>query len=272
MKTRLRTTIRDFLHIPAVQKSIEAIPVVRRIYPPAQRTHPIDGIYGINTSVCVSLEEIHPDPHLRSMISAYTGSQPGIVRRALSALGDIKDYALVDLGCGKGRATAVATEFPFREVIGVELSAELAATARANAAIVARRFPDRPQVTIVEANVVDFPLPPGKLVFFNYHSFGQQLIAQIIGRFEAALASGELPHMFFVYLNPVHPQGFDASAAFTRFYVERIPYDKSEIGFGPDRDDIVAIWQSIQGSSHGPHQGADRQLSVINPFRAGLAE
>ncbi len=141
------------------------------------------------------------------MISAYTGSQPGIVRRALSALGDIKDYALVDLGCGKGRATAVATEFPFREVIGVELSAELAATARANAAIVARRFPDRPQVTIVEANVVDFPLPPGKLVFFNYHSFGQQLIAQIIGLSKLCWPRRVAAYVLCVF-KPRPPSGF----------------------------------------------------------------
>jgi len=80
------------------------------------------------------------------------------VRRGLSALGDIRDYAFIDLGCGKGRVTTVASEFPFREVIGVELSTALAATARANAATVARRFPDRPQVTIAAANVVNFPL------------------------------------------------------------------------------------------------------------------
>jgi hypothetical protein len=156
-------------------------------------------------------------------------------------------------------------------VIGVELSAALAATARANAATIARQFPDRPQVTIAEANVVDFPLPAGKLVFFNYHAFGAELIAKIVTKCEAALTSGELPHMFFVYYNPVHSEAFDASPAFARFYVEQVPYDHSEIGFGPDRDDLVAIWQSVQGSTPTPHQGADREIIVTGPSRAGLA-
>jgi SAM-dependent methyltransferase len=272
VKSRLRKTVRDTLYIPTVKKSIEIIPVIRKIYPPAQRTHPIDRVYGTDTSGFLSVEDIHPDPSLRSLIIPYTGSQPTIVRRGLSVLGDIKDYALVDLGCGKGRVTTVGSEFPFRELIGVELSDALVATARANAAIVAGRFPDRPKVTIVEGNVVDFELPPGKVVFFNYHAFGPELIAQILGRFEAALALRELPHMFFVYYNPVHAEAFDASPAFTRFYVDQIPYDKSEIGFGPDRDDVVAIWQSVQGAVPTPHKGTDRKIILTKPSRAGLAE
>jgi SAM-dependent methyltransferase len=263
--------VRNLLYISAVKKSLETIPVIQKLYAPAQRTHPIDRIYGIDTSGVVPVEKLHPDPSLQSLIIAYAGSQPSILRRGLSALGDIRDYAFIDLGCGKGRVTTVASEFPFREVIGVELSPALAATARANAATVARRFPDRPQVTITAANVVNFPLPAGKLVCFNYHAFGPELVAQIVARFEAALASGELPHMFFVYYNPVHPESFDASAAFARFYVEQIPYDHSEIGFGPDRDDVVAIWQSVHGSIPTPPQGTDRKIILIGPSRAGLA-
>jgi hypothetical protein len=53
--------------------------------------------------------------------------------------------------------------------------------------------------------------------------------------------------------------------------VEQIPYDHSEIGFGPDRDDVVAIWQSVHGSAPTPHQGTDRKIIVTGPSRAGLA-
>jgi SAM-dependent methyltransferase len=271
VRSRLRKTIRALFYISAVKKSLETIPVIRNVYAPAQRTHPIDRIYGIDTSGVVQVENIHPDKSLQSLIFAYVGSQPSLVRRAVSALGDIRDYVFVDLGCGKGRATTVASEFPFRAVIGVELSGALAATARANAAIIAHQFPDRPQVTIAQANVVDFPLPAGKLVFFNYHAFGAELIAKIVARCEAALASGELPHMFFVYYNPVHAEAFDASPALARFYVEQMPHDKSEIGFGAGQSDVVAIWQSVRGSVPTPHKGADRKIIRIHAIGAGLA-
>ncbi len=195
---------------------------------------PIDKIYGIDTSGVVQAENIHPDPSLQAQIIAYVGSQPSVVRRAISALGDIRDYVFVDLGCGKGRVTVVASEFPFRAVSGVELSAALAATARLNAAAIARQFPERPKVTIAEANVVHFPLPAAKTVLFNYHAFGAELMAKIVARCEAALASGELPHMFFIiYYNPIHAEG---------------------------------------GSVPTPHKGTDRSIIRLHAMGAGLAD
>jgi SAM-dependent methyltransferase len=271
LRSRLRKTVRGVFYISAVKKRLETVPVIRNVYAPAQRTHPIDRIYGIDTSGVVQVENLHPDRRLHPLIYHYVGSQPSIVRRAISALGDIRDYVFVDLGCGKGRVTAVASEFPFRAVIGVELSALLAATARSNAAIIAHQFPDRPKINIAQANVIDFPLPVARVVFFNYNAFGAKLVADIVAKCEAALASGELPHMFFVYYNPVHPEAFDASPAFQRFYVEQIPYDHSEIGFGSEGRDIVAIWQSVHGSIPTPHKRTDRKIVRIHTILAGLA-
>ncbi len=67
---------------------------------------------------------------MRNNINLYIGSQPSIMRRALSALGPVERYDFLDLGCGKGRALIVAAEFPFRAITGVELSPALAAIAR----------------------------------------------------------------------------------------------------------------------------------------------
>jgi SAM-dependent methyltransferase len=271
LRSRLKKSIRPVFYLPAVKKLLETVPGIRSVYAPAHRTHPIDRIYGIETSGVVEVENIHTDRILQSQIIAYVGSQPSIVRRAISALGDIRDYVFVDLGCGKGRATAVASEFPFRAVAGVELSAALVATARANAAAIARQFPDRPKVTIAEANVIDYPFPAARLVLFNYHAFGLELIAKVVAKCEAALVSGQVAHMFFVYYNPLLCEAFDASPEFERFYAEEIPYDASEIGFGPDRSDTVAIWQSVHGSLPTPHTGADREITRIHPMKAGLA-
>jgi hypothetical protein len=156
-------------------------------------------------------------------------------------------------------------------VIGVELSAELATIARVNAASIAQRFPERPRITITEGNVIDFSLPDGKLVFFLYHSFGERLVAQMVKKIEAALKSNTA-HVFFVYYNPVHAGPLDASPAFTRYYAEKIPYNKSELGFGPDTDDTVVIWQSVRGWTPTPHQHIDRKIIITKAlWRAELA-
>ena len=235
-QSRLRKTLRDFLYVPVVKKSIEMMPVARKIYPPVQRTHPFDQQHGIDTSGFVGVEQIHHDKKLRPLINPYSGSRQaethraGRARRARQCRGVCIHRSRLRQ---KGRATTVASEFPFREIIGWELSADLAKTARANAAKIAAKFPKRSPVRIVEGNVVDIPFAAGQTgFFFSYHAFRARARSR---RDDEAVRSRprrrNAPHIFFVYYNPVHPEAFDASPAFSRFYVRQIPYDASEIGF-----------------------------------------
>jgi hypothetical protein len=80
VRSRLRKAIRAVFYISTVKRSLETIPVIRNGYAPAQRTHPIDRTYGIDTSGVVQVEDIHPDKSVQSQIIAYLGSQPSIVR------------------------------------------------------------------------------------------------------------------------------------------------------------------------------------------------
>lgn len=260
-KSHLRRWARLFLFLPRVKSCLCKIPALHAIYAPQWGVHPIDRELGIETSGLVGTEEIHRDKKLKHLINPYIGSQPSIVRRGLSALENHADYTFVDCGCGKGRAVVVASEFPFRSIMGIELSPSLAATARSNTSKIARRFPERRPIEVATANVIDFPLPKGRLACFNYHAFGRELLSEMVRKFEAALAS-DIPHMFFVYYNPVHFEVLDGSHAFKRFYAQQLPYEQGEIGFGPDGDDAVVIWQSRRGAILSRHPGADRKITI----------
>jgi SAM-dependent methyltransferase len=256
--------------MPAIKRSLDHAPLTRKLYRVWDRMHPFDLQFGTDTIGILTADEITSDKNLASQILCYAGSQPSILRTAISALGSIEDYTFLDLGCGKGRAAIVASEFPFREIVGVDLSANLATIARANAASIALRFPQRPRITIVNANVLDFPLPPGKLVLFGYHPFGAEILAQVVHNLEVSLAA-DTPHIFFVYDNPVHGVVLDASPGFARFYARQVPYDKSELGFGVFTYDAVVIWQSVRGAVSTPHSDIDRPVVVVNG-KAELAD
>jgi predicted RNA methylase len=255
--------VKRVLYTPIVKKYLDHAPLTRRLYRVWDRGHPFDKQYGVDTIGFLAANEITADKDLAPQIVCYAGSQPSIVRKALAALGPVQEYTLLDLGCGKGRATIVASEFPFRGVIGVELSPALAQAARANAASIARRFPSRPHITIAEANVLDFALPPGKIAIFAYHPFGAEIMAQVVRKLEAALAK-DTTHVFFVYDNPVHSEALDSSPAFTRFYAQDVPYDESEIGYGVFTFDAVVIWQSIRGAVPTPYHQVNRPVQVVN--------
>jgi SAM-dependent methyltransferase len=269
MKARLKPLLYSVLSHAPVKNCIETIPYVSKVLPSYHRTHPFDRQCGTDTSGVVPVEMITSDKILSHKINPYGASQPSIIRRAITALGTIDDYEFIDLGCGKGRAMIVASEFPFRRISGIELSTNLTKVARRNIAIVQRHFPSRPPVEAIEGNAITFPLPKGKIVFFFCHSFGEELLSQLISNLEAAISSGIGP-VFFMYYNPVHGNVLDASPAFARWFADTLPYDQRELGFGPDTQDTVVIWQS--GATGTPHPNADRPIIITTPrWRADLA-
>src|ERR1700692_2548155 len=140
MNKRLKPLLYPILsHVP-VKRCLETIPYLGKILPAYHRTHPFDRQYGTETSGLVPVQMIASDKTLLSKINPYCGSQPSVIRRAITALGKTDEYQFVDLGCGKGRAMIVASEFPFRSISGVELSPSLAKIARQNMDRVERFF------------------------------------------------------------------------------------------------------------------------------------
>src|SRR5262245_44984302 len=98
--------------------------------------HPIDKLYGIDTSGYIQEDKIlSTHKELMGKINPYMGVQPSVLRQIIEDLPDLEQYHFIDLGCGKGRATIVASEFPFKKITGIEISPQLARVGQKNAAI-----------------------------------------------------------------------------------------------------------------------------------------
>jgi len=76
----------------------------------------------------------------------------------------------------------VALQYPFRRVVGIELLAPLAATARRNVA----RYPLRCE--IFEADASSFPLPDEATVVYVFNSFGADVLPEVFRRIDESLA------------------------------------------------------------------------------------
>jgi hypothetical protein len=268
MNERLKTLYFKMLDHVLLRRSVEMVPYLGKKLS-GFRTHPFDRQYGTDTSGFVPTQAIVSEKMLQSQINPYSASQPSIIRHAIATRGATHEYAFIDLGCGKGRAMIVASEFPFHSISGIELSPFLAKIARRNIETIQRSFPMRPPLTTIEGNAITQPLPNGKLVFFFYHSFGEELLSQLIRMLEMAISNGNGP-IFFIYYNPVHGNLLDASAAFTRWYADTLPYDESELSFGPDTEDSVVIWKSVNGAATTPHPQANAFIVKRSVWRAEL--
>src|SRR5947209_2929304 len=100
-----------------------------------QYVHPFDRQYGVDTSGLISSVLLASGHENDLYGTAYYGIPPSRFRYVLNKWATwppelpVEEYTFIDIGCGKGRAVLLATELPFREVIGVELSPALVETA-----------------------------------------------------------------------------------------------------------------------------------------------
>ena len=232
--------------------------------------HPIDDLYGIDTSGNLGYMELSSGKPSDVYTTSYGGSQPSIVRKALTLLPNLDQACFLDLGCGKGRILAVASEFPFRRIVGVELAPSLAPIARRNAAIMRERFPERTPITVIEGDAVETPLPDGPLVVYFYQPFYRPLMRKVLANLEQAVLRDPGRPLHVVFYNPVDADLFDDSPLFRRYYAANLPFAPEELGCGAafeDHEDCVAVWQS-----RGPHivpipPGADVKIRVVPPGR-----
>jgi len=265
LKLAARPVLQTAARIPPLRRALIAWYDGRDSGNGWSREHPYDLREGIRTSGSVPGFLLRPGDSIDSPTTNYGGCQPSVVRHALDQVPEPRRCAFVDLGCGKGRVLAVASEYPFRVIAGVELSPTLARVAEDNAATVAARHPGRTPITVRIGDATVVPLPDGPLVVFMYNPFGAEVMGRLVARLEAE-AGREL---YVVYVNPVHGALLDGSAALRRHHAATVPWVAEEIGFGPGADDTVVIWQG--GDAGPPSAGADRPIVVTEQgWRAEL--
>jgi SAM-dependent methyltransferase len=240
-------------------KSISRTPKDNDVVP---SIHPIDRHYGIDTSGFIGFEHLQSGKTSDIFSTAYHGSEPSVIRKAIDMLPDHYNLTFFDLGCGKGRALAVASEFPFRRIVGVELAPVLAAAARTNAEIIGRRFPDRTPIEVIEGDALATAIPDGPLVIYLYHPFYRKIMKGVLGNTEKWLLSDKAK-AFVVYYNPVFFDLFDKSRVFRRVYAGMMDYEAGKEGNPPPDADPLAIWQSVGEPMLQAHPQAAARIQIV---------
>lgn len=158
-----------------------------------------DKRYGVDTSEFADLSEFGLDHPERVY---YSPAHWGTLRRALPVGEVAEDDVFLDLGAGKGRmALEAASRYPFRRVIGVELSRELTEIARANLAATRLRL-RAGEVEFVHADVLDYEIPDDVSVVFMNNPFRGRIFAEAVDRLIASADRCPRP-LRVVYFNPV---------------------------------------------------------------------
>ena len=149
-------------------------------------------------------------------LSSYEPTDPRGFQEMLSSLNlRFEDFSFVDLGSGKGRTLLMASDYPFRRIVGVELLPELHAVAQQN---IARYKSESQKCLVLESICTDarrFPFPQEPLVLYLFNPLPEPGLAQVISNLEKSIK--EHPRaVYILYYNPLLEHVLAASHAFRR--------------------------------------------------------
>ena len=173
--------------------AIELLPKHRTYEAAADRT--FDERHGTDTAGKVEPADLGIDDGVsRDAAILYLPSPLRVTNWMLDRTGvEPTTTTFVDLGCGKGRVVLAAARRPFRRVVGVEISSELAAIARANIEGYRPPPPLLAPIDVVEADVTRIDLPDGDLLVHLYHPFETPVTEIVLDRLESSRPSVTAP-------------------------------------------------------------------------------
>jgi hypothetical protein len=149
----------------------------------------------------------------------YEGIAPKTLRTAIAALGPVDGYTFVDLGSGMGRAVLVASEFPFRRIVGVEIASELHAIASRNV----RQYRGRQQcrdLHLLQLDALRYEPASEETVFFFNFPFREAFMTTVVGNIERSLERHPR-RAFLVFVNPETAHVVDRSPVFEPFITDK---------------------------------------------------
>jgi hypothetical protein len=202
----------------------------RKPDPVTNPVHPFDEAHGVETSGLIPAGHLttgHPnDEH----VTAYYGVAPSILRtlvdhwQATPPPHPSHQYTFIDFGAGKGRAMLVASELPFRQIIGIELNPTLADIAQSNLELWQASHaadPTAPPIApirLLEQDALTFDFPRTPCIAFLFHPFEAPVLRLLLRRIETQFASrpGELD---ILYVNSECRSTLDRHPAFTRLFL-----------------------------------------------------
>jgi hypothetical protein len=174
-----------------------------------------DADHGVVTEALVFLGDLDPEA-VGPGIALATHYEPTPVADFKSLMASLPfgpgGSTFVDVGSGMGRVVMLASQLPFKQVIGVEISPALNAIARDNLAafnVADQRCRD---VRLVRGDALSYRFPRGNLVAYLYNPLRADGVARVVERLVSS--RGPAREVALVYHTPVERAAVDATHAF----------------------------------------------------------
>ncbi len=164
-----------------------------------------DKIYGTRTSLIFEHFEMNETVSIDRLMnsSRFVPSPVKTFRFCLQQLAQYgmkyEGYTFIDIGVGLGRNLLIASEFPFKQLIGVEISEKLVHMAKQNIAQYNKVSEKKCVAEFLLGDALEYRPPAGPLVIYFWEPFGFDIQAKFVKAMERHFSdSGEKSYLVFL--------------------------------------------------------------------------
>jgi hypothetical protein len=147
------------------------------------------------------------DRFLGLLHSPYMPTEPALFHEILDTLLsvapiDLRKFVFMDLGSGKGRTLLMASDHPFRKIVGVELLPSLHQSARENIAAYKSKNQKCFAMESVCGDACEFAFPEEPLVLYLFNPLPEDGLVCVLKNLQASLEKNPRD-AFVLYHNPL---------------------------------------------------------------------
>ena len=135
--------------------------------------------------------------------SPYQPTEPAVFHEMIARITEpLERFTFIDLGSGKGRTLLMASQYPFRRIIGVELLSELHRIAQQNIRDFRSSLQRCSDITSVEADARTFEFPDEPLVLYLFNPLPEDGLRTVMDKLSRSLER-KPREAWILYHNPV---------------------------------------------------------------------
>jgi len=140
-----------------------------------------DRRHNMDTTGCIAVPDLDVEGESKNFSQVYAPTPEKSFRLMLKAVAlDLRGFSFIDYGCGKGRTLMIGAEHPFRQIIGIEHSGELARIASSNIATYRNAHDNCPDMEVFHLDASDFEPPSGPCFFYFYSPFHGKVLQRVV--------------------------------------------------------------------------------------------
>jgi SAM-dependent methyltransferase len=177
---------------------------IRDSFPDRRRSRFGDIDYDCDYGVDTTWARLPLGVRVRELFSErlYQPTVPAEFHSVISEVpADLSQFIFVDLGSGKGRALLLASEYSFREIIGVEVQPELHKIAQDNVARFNSSARKCNRISCFCMDAREFVFPDEPLILYLFNPFPDYVMETVLRRLRDSLCQCPRP-VFVLYNTP----------------------------------------------------------------------